>query len=72
MKNLIRILLLLFVSVQAFGWGQTGHRAMGLLAEKHLSKKARKELNWKPKVSFKELVKGMVEADVKLLKKNSK
>lgn len=45
MKTLIRILLMLFVSLQAFGWGQTGHRAMGLLAEKHLSKKARKELN---------------------------
>jgi GDPmannose 4,6-dehydratase len=34
--------------------------------------KAIKELNWKPKVSFKELVKMMVESDIKLLKKNSK
>ncbi len=34
--------------------------------------KAKKVLGWTPKVSFKELVKVMVEADVKLLKKNSK
>lgn len=30
--------------------------------------KARKELGWKPKISFKELVRIMVEADLKLLK----
>ena len=34
--------------------------------------KARKILGWKPQVSFKELVKMMVENDIKLLKKNSK
>lgn len=34
--------------------------------------KAMKELNWKPKTSFKELVKMMVESDIKLLKKNSR
>lgn len=45
MKTFIRILLLSCISLTAFGWGQTGHRAMGLLAERHLSKKARKELN---------------------------
>ena len=45
MKMLIRVIALLFVSLQAFGWGQTGHRAMGLLAEKHLSKKAKKEIS---------------------------
>lgn len=44
MKTVVRILFLLFVTVQAFGWGQTGHRAMGLIAEKHLSKKARKQI----------------------------
>jgi len=35
------------------------------------STKARKILGWKPKISFKELVKIMVESDIKLLKKNS-
>jgi len=34
--------------------------------------KAKKVLSWQPKVSFKDLVKMMVEADIKLLKKNSK
>src|SRR3989344_1243725 len=36
------------------------------------SSKARKVLGWKPQVSFPELVKMMVENDIKLLKKNSK
>ena len=34
--------------------------------------KAKKALNWKPQVSFKNLVEMMVEADIDLLKKNSK
>ena len=34
--------------------------------------KAKKELDWKPKVSFKSLVRMMVEADIDLLKKNGK
>ncbi len=36
------------------------------------STKARKTLGWKPKLSFKELVKMMVEADIELVKKNSR
>ncbi len=44
MKTLFRIALIMILSVQAFGWGQTGHRAMGLLAERNLSKKAKKEI----------------------------
>ncbi|XP_053957347.1 GDP-mannose 4,6 dehydratase [Anastrepha ludens] len=32
--------------------------------------KARRELNWSPKVSFKELVKDMMVADIELMKKN--
>ena len=36
------------------------------------SAKARKVLGWYPKVTFKELVKMMVEADIDLLKKNSR
>lgn len=34
--------------------------------------KAKKVLNWEPEVSFRDLVKMMVEADIKLLEKNSK
>jgi hypothetical protein len=37
-------LLLVLISVSAFGWGPTGHRAVGLIAEKHLSAKAKKAL----------------------------
>jgi len=36
--------LLLTISVGAYSWGPTGHRATGLVAEKYLSKKARKAL----------------------------
>ncbi len=36
------------------------------------STKARKILGWKPRTTFKELVKIMVEADIRLLKKNSR
>lgn len=32
--------------------------------------KARRELNWKPKVTFPQLVKDMVEADIELMRKN--
>lgn len=28
----------------AFSWGKTGHRVVGLIAEKHISKKARKQI----------------------------
>jgi len=36
------------------------------------STKARKVLGWKPRTTFKDLVKTMVEADIELLKKNSR
>jgi hypothetical protein len=36
--------LFLLLSVSVFAWGPTGHRATGLVAEKYLSKKAKKEL----------------------------
>src|SRR6478736_2979822 len=45
MKNLLTRILILGVSATAFGWGQTGHRATGYVAEKYLSKKAKKELD---------------------------
>lgn len=36
--------LLIAASPALFGWGQTGHRAIGQVAEAHLSKKARKNI----------------------------
>lgn len=45
MKKVISILLILpFLINQAFAYGQTGHRVVGLVAEQHLSKKARKKV----------------------------
>jgi hypothetical protein len=47
MKNLVKILFLLFALVgsnPAFGWGQTGHRVIGQIAENHLSRKAKKNI----------------------------
>ena len=43
MKIILSLCLLAFAfSSQAFAWGQTGHRVVGLVADKHLSNKARK------------------------------
>jgi hypothetical protein len=45
MKKLLCMLLFLPLLVgQAFAWGQNGHRAVGLIAEQHLSKKAKKKI----------------------------
>ena len=44
MKKLVIVALILFVAINTFAWGPTGHRATGLVAEKYLNKKARKEL----------------------------
>jgi len=38
------ICLSLLISFNAFGWGPTGHRVVGLIASKHLSAKAKKNL----------------------------
>jgi hypothetical protein len=43
MRNLLFIFSFLLV-YSAFSWGQTGHRVVGLIAEQHLTKKARKNL----------------------------
>lgn len=44
-KSLIIFILVAFVSAsKALAWGATGHRVTGWIAEKYLSKKARKEL----------------------------
>ena len=49
MKKIPILLLFIFlnsyVSYSSDDWGKTGHRATGEIAEKYLSKKARKEIN---------------------------
>lgn len=40
MKTIGAIAFSLLLSFNAFGWGQIGHRTIGLIAQKHLSKKA--------------------------------
>lgn len=47
MKNTVCTLLILFICFQshAFDWGKTGHRTTGEIAEKYLSKKAKRVLN---------------------------
>mgnify|MGYP001081798933 CR=1 FL=1 len=42
MKNIILSAIAISVSISAFGWGQTGHRAIGKIAESYLSEKAKK------------------------------
>jgi hypothetical protein len=44
MRKIITILFIVFLTFQSFAWGPTGHRVVGLIAEKHLTKKARKNL----------------------------
>ncbi len=45
MKKLGGVVLLITITVSyALGWGSTGHRATGWIAEKYLSKKAKKQL----------------------------
>lgn len=45
MKKLFVILLVSVSVIEGFGWGATGHRATGLIAERYLSKKAKKKIN---------------------------
>ena len=44
MKLLSISCLLSLISITSFSWGPTGHRAVGLVAEKHLSAKAKKNI----------------------------
>jgi len=44
MKSILSTTLLLFISLQMLAWGQTGHRAVGMIATNHLEKKTKKEL----------------------------
>ncbi|HEY3405356.1 MAG TPA: S1/P1 nuclease [Ohtaekwangia sp.] len=45
MKKLLLLLLLCTINLSVFAWGATGHRATGQVAEKYLSKNAKKELD---------------------------
>jgi hypothetical protein len=44
MKKLVLIIIGLFALSEGFGWGATGHRATGLVAEQYLSAKAKKRI----------------------------
>ncbi|MFD2247932.1 S1/P1 nuclease [Pontibacter ruber] len=45
MKKLVCALMFIpLFAGQVFAWGQNGHRAVGLIAEQHLSKKAKKKI----------------------------
>lgn len=44
MKKFLIAALLVVVALPALPWGQTGHRVIGLIAEQHLSKKAKKRI----------------------------
>ncbi len=44
MKRITVFLLFTLLSTYAMSWGKTGHRIVGLVAEQHLSKKAKKNI----------------------------
>lgn len=44
MRVLILFFASLFLQTTSFGWGITGHHTIGLIAQKHLSKKAKRKL----------------------------
>jgi hypothetical protein len=44
MKRFLISTFTILVVFQSFGWGATGHRIVGLIAERHLTKKARKNI----------------------------
>jgi len=44
MKRLILVLLGSLIMLECFGWGATGHRVTGLIAEQYLNAKARKRI----------------------------
>ena len=44
MKRLLLIIAGFVFTFQSFGWSITGHRTVGQIAEKHLTKKAKKRL----------------------------
>jgi hypothetical protein len=58
MKKAFRLLVLLFFIFQltaGYSWGTTGHRVVAEIAERNLTKKAKKEIkktHWKSKISL--------------------
>ena len=44
MRKLVLVLIGLLVLTEGFGWGATGHRATGLVAERYLTNKAKKRI----------------------------
>ena len=44
MKKILLLLLTSMIVFQSFGWGSTGHRIVGLIAERHLTKKAKRNI----------------------------
>jgi len=45
MKKLLVLCFAFLLTGESFGWGATGHRATGLIAERYLSKKAKKKVD---------------------------
>jgi hypothetical protein len=45
MKRLLLISLSLLLAHTSFGWGKTGHRVVGLVAQQYLTKKASKKID---------------------------
>ena len=44
MKKIALLSIWALISLQSIGWGATGHRIVGLIAERYLSKKAKKNI----------------------------
>ncbi len=44
MRKFLAFLILASVTTELFGWGATGHRVIGLIAERHLSKRAKRTI----------------------------
>ena len=44
MKKFLIVFFAMIITSQSFGWGATGHRIVGLIAERHLSKKAQRNI----------------------------
>lgn len=44
MRKFLVFLILFVIATSTFGWGATGHRIVGLIAERHLNKKAKKKI----------------------------
>lgn len=44
MKRITAAVACILISITSFAWGPTGHRVVGLIAERHLNAKARKKI----------------------------